>query len=221
MVRVCGRVNNFYLFFVYRSPAIDDSVYDCLLLSMSSIQSTDPKAAFLVVGDFNAHHREWLQSVSPTDVHGRAALDFCTLSNCEQIVRGPTHNAGNLLDLAMTDTPDLVKVRICPPLGSSDHNCVRTSLQVEQVVSVPDSRRVVYLKSRAEWNGLLGAVLQFPWSRILASHDPVVELDRHTATAIERFVPKSTLLLRSRDKPWFDVECRRAFDAKQEAYHSW
>ena len=34
------------------------------------------------VGDVNAHHEEWLVS-SMTTLHGRAALDFASLSGCE------------------------------------------------------------------------------------------------------------------------------------------
>ena len=47
----------------------------------------------------NFHHSEWHESVSPTDRHGRDALDFCNMSGCEQFVRCPTHIAGNRLDI--------------------------------------------------------------------------------------------------------------------------
>ena len=47
---------------------------------MARVQSVDDKAVFDFVGDVNAHHSEWLESVSPTDRYGRDALDFCNLS---------------------------------------------------------------------------------------------------------------------------------------------
>ena len=62
---------------------------------MGLVQSVDDKAVFVFVGDAN----EWLESVSTTDRHGRDALDFCNLSGCEQLVRGPIHIAGDRLDL--------------------------------------------------------------------------------------------------------------------------
>ena len=36
------------------------------------------------VSDAKAHHSEWLESISPTERHGRDALNFCNLSgrNC-------------------------------------------------------------------------------------------------------------------------------------------
>ena len=36
--------------------------------SMTQVQSVD-KAVFVFVGDANAHHSEWLESVSPTNRH--------------------------------------------------------------------------------------------------------------------------------------------------------
>ena len=85
---------------------------------MARVQSVDDKAVFVFFGDANAHHSEWLKSVSPTDRHGHGALDFCNLSGCEQLVRCPTHIAGHRLDLVMTDVQvDVVGT----PLGTSDH----------------------------------------------------------------------------------------------------
>ena len=68
------------------------------------------KAVFVFVGDANAHHSEWLESVSPNDRLGRGALEFCNLSDCEQLMRCLTHIAGNRLDLVMTDAHDVVDV---------------------------------------------------------------------------------------------------------------
>ena len=56
----------------------------CYLDSMVRVQSVDDKTVFVFVGDANAHHSEWLESVSITDRHGRDALDFCSLSGFDQ-----------------------------------------------------------------------------------------------------------------------------------------
>ena len=52
--------------------------------------ATQGKRGLVFVSYAIAHHSEWLESVSPTDRHGRDALDFCNLSGCEQLVRCPT-----------------------------------------------------------------------------------------------------------------------------------
>ena len=97
-------------------------------------ESVDYKAIFVFVGDANAHHPEWLESVSPTDQTGRDVLDFCKLSGCEQLVRCPTHIAGNRLEFVMADVPVILAVFVGTPLGTSDYCCVGFVLWVEQSV---------------------------------------------------------------------------------------
>ena len=106
--RICSKMNNFNVYSFYHNPGHDDSLYDCLLDSMGLVQSVDDKAVFVCAGDANPHHSESLESVSPTDRHGRDALDFGNLSGCEQLVLCPTHIAGKRLDLVMADVPDIV-----------------------------------------------------------------------------------------------------------------
>ena len=90
----CGmrhsRMNNFYVYAFYRNPRHDGSLYYCLLDSTARVPSVDEKAVFVFVDDVNAHHYEWLESVFPTDRHGRDDLDFCNLSGCELLVRCPS-----------------------------------------------------------------------------------------------------------------------------------
>ncbi len=57
-------------------------------MALAVIEDEDQKAAFVFIGDYNAHHREWLESVSPADSHGCAALDFANVSGCSQLVMG-------------------------------------------------------------------------------------------------------------------------------------
>ena len=85
------------------------------------MQAEDGYASFLFVGDLNGHHQEWLGSTM-TNSHGVAAFDFATVSSCDQLVVGPTHAGGGILDLLMTDVPDLIQVAIVAPTSNSDHS---------------------------------------------------------------------------------------------------
>ena len=76
-------------------------MFDCHCEAMGSIQSVEPKSVFCFVGDFNCHHSEWLRS-RITDAHCVAAFDFATDADCSQLVNGPTHRAGDVLDLVLT-----------------------------------------------------------------------------------------------------------------------
>ena len=57
------------------------------------------------MGDLNGHYQEWFGSTT-TNRHSVSAIDFAVESGCEQLVVGPTHACGGILDV---DVPDLVQ----------------------------------------------------------------------------------------------------------------
>ena len=60
-----------------------------------------------------------------------------------------------------------------------------------------------------------------PWRNILSSDNPVDVLNEHLSLLVGRYVPTKIIRVRNKDKPWFDVQCRRAFDLKQDAHFRW
>ena len=221
VVRICSRHHNFYILCLYRNPHHDDSIYDCLLTAMASIQSTDRKASFIFVGDFNAHHREWLKSVSVTDGHGHAARQFCEAAGCHQLVQEPTHILGNPLDLLLTDVPGLVSVEVLGPLGTSDHSVLSVKVRLSQSFPELTVNREVYLKNRVDWDVVVLDVTNIDWSGVFSSDCPITALNTKLLDILKRRVPVKRLRIRSNDKPWFDAECRRAYDQKQTSYRIW
>ena len=155
---------------------------------MARVRSVDDKAFFVFVDEGNVHYSEWLELVSPTERQGRDALNFCNLTGCEQLVRCPTHIAGNRLDLVMTDAPDKADVLVGTPLGTSDHCFVSCVLRVEQSVPEYNVRSTVFLKHRTNWDNVRCAVMSFSWSSILKSADPLDVFDRVIGEVIGRFV---------------------------------
>ena len=142
----------------------------------------------------------WLESVSPTDRHGRDVLDFYNLSGREQLVSCPTHIAGNRLYLVITDVPAIVDVVDGSLLGTSDHFFVSCVLCVEQSVPEYNVRSTVFLKHRTNWDSVCSAVRSFTRSTILKSADPLVAFDRPICEVIGRYVPTSVLCSRYKDK---------------------
>ena len=57
---------------------------------MAAVQDEDLRASFLIVGDLNGHHQEWLCSTT-TNRHVVKANDFATVSGCDQLLIGQTH----------------------------------------------------------------------------------------------------------------------------------
>ena len=221
IVRVCSRFNNFYIFNLYRNPNADDSIYDCLLSSYIAIQEEDRKACFLFMGDFNAHHRDWLQSVSPTDRHGISARDFSDVVGCEQLVTGSTHTSGNLLDLLLTDVPGVVEVETISPVGSSDHCGLSCKVQLNFPIPNFTLIRQVFIKSKINWEGIYRAFNAIVWRDIYKAPCPVTALNTIILDMISKYVPIKTLRSRSHDKAWFNDLCYQAYRDKHTAYNLW
>ena len=49
--RVCGVIQNIYVFSLYSNPDLDDRIFECLLASMAAVKAEDVRASFLFVGD--------------------------------------------------------------------------------------------------------------------------------------------------------------------------
>ena len=69
---------------LYCNPDINYQIFYCLLASMSAMQSEDI-CDFLICGRFEGHHQKWFRCTT-TNHHGVAALDFSTVSGCDQLV---------------------------------------------------------------------------------------------------------------------------------------
>ena len=63
---------------------------------MAAVHAKDVYASFLFVGDPHSHRQEWLDSMT-TNHFGVATFEFATVSDCDQLVVGPTHAGGVLL----------------------------------------------------------------------------------------------------------------------------
>ena len=81
--------------------------------------------------------------------------------------------------------------------------------------------RKVLLKHRVNWSAVCDAIGVLPWRRIWSSDNPVERLNVHLFLLVERFVPTKVILVRNKDKPWFNDDCRLAFDITQGAHLRW
>ena len=113
------------------------------------------------MGDLNGHQQEWLGSMTMNH-HGVAALDFATISSCDQLVVCPTHALGGTRDLLMTDVPDLAWVAAVAPIGNLDHSSLLVVISMAQVVPNLCVSRKVFLHHQVNWNTVCGAIWDLP-----------------------------------------------------------
>ena len=60
-----------------------------------------------------------------------------------------------------------------------------------------------------------------PWRSIWGADNPVERLNVHLSLLVKRFVPTKVIRVRNNEKPWFNDDCRLAFDIKQGARIRW
>ena len=185
---------------------------------MAAVQTEDIRASFLFVGDLNGYHLEWSGS---TTMNRHGVAYFATVSGCDQLVVGPTHAHGGILDLLMTDVPALVWVTVVAPIGSSDYSSLSAVILVAQVVPNLCVNWKVFIKHQVNWNTVCDAKQDLPWSNIWLADNPVEVLNKHLSVLVGSYVPTKVSCGNNKDKPWFDHQCRHALGLKQEAHIRW
>ena len=122
-----------------------------LNLLNSSLRSNPESICVLVVGDFNIPALDWTDSSSPVNIGGNEIGDnFCDLMGDNflfEFVQGPTHIAGNKLDLVLCNCPEVIEgvsthsPGVCEFL--SDHYIIDFSIRVKFHRANP-VRRIAY-----------------------------------------------------------------------------
>ena len=121
----------------------------------------------------------------------------------------------------MTDVPDLVRVAVVAPPGSSDHSSLPAAISMAQAIPNLCVSRRVLLKHRVNWTAVCDAIGELPWRSIWSADNPVERLNVHLSLLVERVIPTKVIRERIKDKLWFNGDCRRAFYLKKEAHLQW
>ncbi|CAK1584849.1 unnamed protein product [Parnassius mnemosyne] len=208
-----------------------DRLIDHVQMAADSVLQQVPSAEIVILGDFNAHHAEWLGSRS-TDHAGRSVYDFALAYGLTQLVTSPTRipdvedHVPSLLDLLLTSHPDGYQVSVDAPLGSSDHCLIRSTvpLTLQSQLRSTACRRVWHYRS-ADWDGMRSFFASYPWGRVCFSpEDPSVVADSVADVVLqgmELFIPSSVVPIGGRSQPWFGRSCKIASRYKQECYRAW
>ena len=107
------------------------------------------------------------------------------------------------------------------PVGSSDHSSLSLTLQVEQPVLNFSIEKEIYLKRGVNWRAVAEDVEAMPWREVFCHAGPVERMNELLLGILQCHVRTKTIKIRSKDKPWFDAECRVAYDEKQAACRRW
>ncbi|CAH1642075.1 unnamed protein product [Spodoptera littoralis] len=219
---------------LYRSHSGDsetDRLMDHIQAAVDLVQGQISSAEVVLLGDFNAHHADWLCS-SKTDHAGRSVHGLALASGLTQLVTVPTRipdvegQKSSLLDLLLTSHPDGYSVSVEAPLGSSDHCLVRSTVSWTCIPRLQEvrGRRVWHYRS-ADWDGMRSFFASYPWRRVCFLQDDPNAAANSVADVVlqgmELFVPSSLVPVGGRYRPWFDASTRKASRRKRGAYQAW
>ena len=219
---------------VYRSHSGDletTGLTQHLSEAADAAQQRYPSAQLVLLGDFNAHHQEWLFPYQCTDHAGRETRKLALALNLTQLVQGATRvpdvdsHTANCLDLLLTTDPDRYSVSISSPLGSSDHCLVKSVSVYSPPDPSPRGTRRVWRYRSADWDGMRSFFACYPWQpTCFSSSDASLCADAVTDVlrqGMEYYIPFSDVTMSGEARPWFGAECNRADALKHAAYLAW
>ncbi|XP_064073868.1 uncharacterized protein LOC113398797 [Vanessa tameamea] len=183
------------------------------------------------LGDFNAHHKEWLYPYSDTDHAGREIYKFAISCGLSQLVHEPTRipdvvgHTAYCLDLLLTTDPDRYSIYVSPPLGTSDHCVVKSVSHYSPPDTSPKGTRRVWRYKSADWDEMRHFFASYPWRQVcFSSRDPSCCADSVSSViyqCMEYFIPFAEVSLETKARTWFNAECLLTEKRKHEAYLSW
>ena len=205
---------------VYRSPAA--TAEECTSMLHSIKHSVSGVDHCVVVGDFNAPSIDWIDEVVDFNhMFSGELLDAAHEMALHQLIRSPTRYRGDqkpsILDLVPCRySNDIGSVRICPPIGKSDHVVVRFQLNSKPTKPLVRLGRslgnvhpeaVLRQASETQWLPAPGLSMEDKWlflKRIILGIT-----DTHAPNRIRRIKKR---------KPWFTHGVRRALLHRNKAW---
>ena len=181
---------------IYRSPNIRQEDDEKLHNAIKEIS----KRECVIMGDFNHGHIQWksLESVGRDDQQFLLLIQDCFLT---QHVLDPTRG-GNVLDLVFSSQNELVdNVKICEPLGSSDHNQIHFSIKIQtEITSKKRGRRNF---NKGKYKQMRTYLASTNWTYLMKDNTATecwIILKDEIEGIIETFVPIQNQGKRSRKK---------------------
>ena len=98
---------------------------------LTKLQIDNPGRKFILMGDFNCHHKEWLCATVPTDYAGIVAQELCESFGLHRYVDFPTRGL-NTLHLIICNSPGSAKA--LPNFGTGDHVAIKFKYNADTVL---------------------------------------------------------------------------------------
>ena len=219
MVWVEVRLNN-YKFLIcacYRPPGQCAAKRDQFLTSIEhSVDQAigERPRAVLLLGDFNDRCTSWHGPRTNSEL-GSSLYNLFNNLQLHQLITEPTRG-NNLLDLILTDRPDLfTNTDVFPPVSELDHCTIFTSYNITHETSQSFYKTIWHYDrgNYPELNTLFSTELVHE-NLTNKSPDELVKFLTDTIThGMNLHIPSKIAYIKQRDKPWFTPHIRKLFKA--------
>ena len=126
---------NLLIALVYRQP--DDQLHRSQAFELSqaiakidaAIEATQGSPSLIICGDYNLPNIDWNEG-QPQDTNNQLVSTMASFQSRQllsQMIKKPTHKAGNILDLVFTNNKQLFNEINCLPTTKSDHFIIEIS----------------------------------------------------------------------------------------------
>ena len=190
---------------LYIPPNADQSYFSLL---QSLISTNNLNEDLILLGDFNLPNINW-GTMSGSTPQSTDFCDFLFELNLEQLISTPTHIAGNILDVILSNTTIINDIQVITPLPcglSSDHYLIHFTFLVDHPSTVPHKvHKSVYDYSKANWDGLLLFLQSQDYTDYFNTSNVEILwsfLKHLIYQALSMFVPRITIKAHQRPK-WF------------------
>jgi hypothetical protein len=214
--------------FAYRPPTASTQIFDHLIHHHQQLQQNFPNAERIIMGDFNCHNSMWLNS-NTTDQCGVEAENLAAHLNMQQLVTDPTRFSANLLtsnilDLLYVNDPALHYATTSPPLGSSDHSVISSTMTwCSGRKPAPSQPRLAYNYEKADWTQMKKHFRRINWKMLLVPHktsESAVAFENTIKQAMLTYIPHRTLKNQSKQNQlWFNFRCEKIRKKLLSAWH--
>ena len=186
------------------------------LEQLCSLVKNMPKNT-IIIGDINLPHIDW--TTGQADSKGRRLYEVVMEENVEQLVRFPTHDKGNTLDLVLTNmASNIISVTEDGKLGKSDHCVIITEVRIPK--RSEKNRKKILNWKKADYHQIKEYLAKVDWNEVLTRqsvNEAWEAFKNEIKIATAKFVPFSTIKRKSTPK-WLTRENVRLVRQKKRAW---
>ena len=212
---------------IYRSPNSTEQNNNLLLELLGIVCKKHPNN-IMITGDFNLKEINWDNHTVSANANHIATKFYDEIQNnfLTQLVKEPTRyrqgEQANILDLILTDTPELINnIKICPPLGDKgDHNVILFEYDVPPE-NIPQAGKFSYYKGN--YNEMAQLLEGINWELELNHKDSGESwtlFHKQIQELMYRFIPTSKGNRKKRNL-WINTEYKQAVRDKNKVWNTY